>query len=90
MSDKYKTFQKISLKLMKILSGLAIAYVIALVGQEFIRYGSFSFVFILISITMAFLYVMKGYGFITLFLIDFLLVVFAFLLRFYILWAYSS
>ncbi len=90
MFNKYKTPWKIVLSLIKILSGLAIAYTMALVGQEFIKYGIFSFVFILISITMAFLYVVRGYGFITIFILNFFLVVFAFLLRLYVLWAYDS
>ena len=78
------------LRVIKTLSALAVAYVIALIGQELIKYGIFSFVFVMISVTISFLYLVKSSGFLVTLSIDVFLIVLAFLLRLYILWAYHS
>lgn len=81
--------KKISLWLAKVFSGFCLAYVLAYAGQEFISYGDFSFVFIILSIMGGFLYLLKGYGFIILFVVDSCLIVLAVLLRLYVLIAYG-
>ena len=69
---------------LKGLSGLFLAYVLALIGKEFIQYGVFAFLFILISVTMAFLYLVKGLRFPGIVFVDGILVAVALLLRFYV------
>ena len=72
----------VSLWILKGLSGLA--YVLALIGKEFIRYGTFAFLFIVISITMAFLYLVKELKFPGILLTDGILITVALFFRFYV------
>lgn len=74
----------IGLWVLKGLSSLVLAYVLALIGKEFIRYGLFAFVFIVISITMAFLYLVKELKFPGIILVDGILVAVALFFRFYV------
>ena len=63
---------------------MVLAYVLALIGKEFIRYGVFAFLFILISVTLAFLYLVKELRFPGIIFVDGILVAVALLLRFYV------
>ena len=74
----------ISLWFLKGLSGLVLAYVLALIGKEFIRYGLFAFIFIIISITMAFLYLVKKLKLPGIILVDGVLIAVALFFRFYV------
>ena len=74
----------ITLWILKGLSGLVLAYVLALIGREFIRYGLFAFLFVVISVTVAFLYLVKELRFPGIFLVDGALVAAALLFRFYV------
>lgn len=74
----------VSLLFLKGLSGLALAYVLALIGKEFIRYGLFAFLFIVISVTMAFLYLVKDLKFPGVILVDGILVMVALFFRLYV------
>ena len=85
-----KKAKKLSLAFFKGLSALCLAYVLALVGRELISYGLFSFVFLILSISLAFLYLVRGYGFFLVLILDIFLVILAFLLRFYAAMAYGS
>lgn len=85
-----KKIKKSSLIFFKAFSAVCVSYVLALIGSELISYGLFSFVFLMISITLAFFYLVRPYGFITLLLIDTGLVLLALLLRFYVILAYGS
>ena len=87
---KIKKIKKITLLLFKGLSAFCFSYVVTLIGQELISYGMFSFVFLLISVGLAFFYLVKNYGFLGVFLVDLFLVLLAFLLRFYVIIAYGS
>jgi len=87
MIDK---FQKISLKMLQILSALVVAYVIAIIGKELIKYETFSFVFVLISMTTAFLYVIKDSGWLVTVIIISVIFILALALRLYVLSAYNS
>ena len=82
--------KKISLWFLKVFSAFCFAYVLALMAQEFLKYGSFSFLFVLFSLILAFLYLVKNYGFLFVLLVDAFLVFLALLLRFYVVMAYAS
>ena len=82
-----KTFsriQTVTLWFIKGLSGGILAYVLALIGREFLQYGLFAFLFIVISVTSAFLYLVKELKFPGLFLVDGFLVALALFLKFYV------
>ena len=85
-----KRIKKISLLFLKVFSAFCVAYVLAFIGKELISYGIFSFVFLLISIGMAFFYLIKPYGFFIVLCVDVGLILFALLLRFYVISAYNS
>lgn len=85
-----KKIQKISLLSFKIVSAFCFSYVLTLIGQEFLSYGLFSFIFLLFSIGLAFFYFVKDYKFFGVLLVDIVLVLIAFLLRFYVIVAYGS
>lgn len=85
-----KKAKKISLLLFKGFSGFCFAFVLTLISQELISFGLFSFVFLLISIGLAFFYFVRGYKFPGVLVVDLILVLIAFLLRFYVIIAYSS
>ena len=85
-----KRLKEISLLVFKAFSCFCVAYILTLIAKEFLSFGLFSFVFLIVSLSMSFFYVIKPYKFLTVFLIDLLLIAFAFLLRFYVMTAYSS
>ena len=80
----------ISLFVFKGLSSFCVAYVLTLIGGELLSFGLFSFVFLILSIGLSFFYLIKPYKFLSVLMIDFVLVLLAFLLRFYVMTAYSS
>ncbi len=82
--------KKLSLTLFKGVSAFCLAYVLALIGQELISYGLFSFIFLLLSISAAFFYLVKGYKFLGVLIVDICLVAMAVLLRFYVILSYGS
>lgn len=81
---------KIVLWILKGLSGLVLAYVAALTGRELIKYGLFSFLFIVLSVAGAFLYLVKGLKFPGVLIVDAILVASAVLLRFYVQTAFEA
>ena len=85
-----KKIKKASLLIFKGVSAFCFAYVLALVGQELLSYGLFSFVFLLLSISMAFFYLVKDYKFLRVLMVDVCLIFLAVLLRFYVIMAYGS
>lgn len=85
-----KKIKKISLFLLKAFSAFCVAYVLTFIGKELLLYGIFAFVFLSISISMAFFYLIKPYGFLVVLLVDIGLILFALLLRFYVITAYGS
>ena len=85
-----KQFGVISLLVFKAISCFCVAYVLVLIGKELISFGTFSFVFLILSIGMSFFYLIKPYKFLTILLLDLILIAFALLLRFYVMTAYSS
>lgn len=82
--------KKISLFIFKVLSALCFSYVLALIVREFIVYGLFSFVFLILSISMAFFYLVRDMKFLGILVLNISLILFAFLLRFYVILAYGS
>ena len=82
--------KKISLLFFKGFSAFCFSYVLTLIGQELLSYGLFSFVFLLISIGLAFFYFVKDYNVFEVLVLDIFLVLMAFLLRFYVMMAYGS
>ena len=85
-----KKIKKISLLVFKGVSAFCFAYVLTLVGQDLISYGLFSFVFLLLSISLAFFYLVKDYKFFRILIVDVCLILLAVLLRFYVIIAYGS
>ena len=85
-----KSLKRFTLLFLKFVSASFVAYVMAFIGKELINYGSFSFVFIFISIFSAFLYVMKNQNFIGVLITNIILVAIALFLRFYVILAYGS
>ena len=60
MSLALNSVKVLGLWIFKGLSGLALAYILATAGKELIGFGLFSFVFLMISITWAFLFLVRG------------------------------
>jgi len=85
-----KKTKKTILITIKVLSSLCFAFVLTLVAQDFINFGLFSFIFLLLSLGSAFFYLIKNYQFLGVFLVDISLILLAFLLRFYVVFAYGS
>ena len=80
-----KLLKKLALLNLKVFFAFCCAYMIALMGREFISYGLFSFVFLLLSIGLAFFYFIKNYNFITVLLLQVIFVGIAVLLRVYVM-----
>lgn len=87
---RIKQIKKISLTVFKALSSFCVAYVLTLIGRELLSFALFSFVFLILSLSISFFYLIKPYNFLTVLLLDLFLVLFALLLRFYVMTAYSS
>ena len=79
-----KALYRIILWIVKGLSGVILAYVLALIGREFLQYGLFAFLFIVISVASAFLFLVKELRFPGVFLVDGFFVALALLLKFYV------
>lgn len=77
--------KKVSLLVFKGLSAFCFSYVIVLIGEDLISYGLFSFIFLLISISLAFFYFIKKSSFYEVLILDGALVLLALLLRFYVM-----
>ena len=85
-----KGIKKISLLLFKAFSCFCVAYVLTFIGREFLSFGLFSVVFLILSLSLSFFYLIKPYGFLWVFLLDICLIAGAVLLRFYVITAYHS
>lgn len=75
-SVKVTSLKKTFLWALKIFSGFIFAWVFTVMGREFINFGLFSFVFLLISLTTAFIYLVKDYKYVGLFFVLVLFMVF--------------
>ncbi|MBC6415252.1 MAG: hypothetical protein GDA46_02545 [Bdellovibrionales bacterium] len=85
-----KKLNTVSLILFKAFLSFCLAYVLSFIGKELISYGSFSFVFIFISVYFGFFYFLKPYKFKGVFMVSLILIGIAFFLRFYVIMAYST
>lgn len=85
-----KKAQQYFLFYLKVCSALCFAYILTLIGQELIGFKLFSFVFLLLSISLASFYVIKPYNLLIIMIIDISFICLFVLLRFYILSAYGS
>lgn len=74
----------------KLVSGLALGLTVALIGQEIINYGNFSFTFVIVATTGAFFRVSKKWQFVGVAVFDLICVLIGLLLRMYILVAPGS
>ena len=81
--------EKICLWTAKGLSGLVFAWVLTVTGKEFIKFGLFSFVFLLLSLTGAFIYLVKNYRYIGLLFVDIIFIILVFGFGFYVNLAYN-
>ena len=80
----------ISLKIIKLASGLILGFIFSVFGKELIDYGIFASVFVLLSSLLAFLYLVKDLNFLGIFLTDVLIVATALLLRLYVVLAQGA
>ena len=85
-----KTVARLGLFSAKTVSGLIFAYVTALTGKEFIHFGLFSFLFLLLSLTGAFLYLVKEFKYTGLFIVNAVFATLLFGFGFYADWAFNS
>lgn len=69
----------------KVISGAAIGLTFALIGEEIVGYGTFSFLFVIVTMTGAFLKVTRSLQFVGVAAIDLICVLIGLLLRMYIL-----
>ena len=85
-----KTLAGLGLFAAKMFSGLIFAYVTALTGKEFVNFGLFSFFFLLLSLTGAFLYLVKGFKWTGLCIVNAVFAALVFGFGFYVNWAFSN
>lgn len=69
----------------KLISGAAIGLTLALIGEEIIGYGTFSFIFVIVTMTGAFLKVSRSWQFVGVAAVDLICILIGLLLRMYIL-----
>lgn len=74
----------------RLISGMALGLTLALIGEEVMGYGTFSFTFVIVTVVAAFLRVSKGWQFVGVAVFDLICVLIGLLLRMYILVAPGS
>lgn len=85
---RLKTSSKeIGLFLFKSLTGLFVGLTLTLIFQEMIGYGTLSFVFVLLTVTFAFLRIAKGWNGLAVMVFNLICVLLGLLIRMYILLA---
>lgn len=85
----FHSLEKVFLWTIKGLSGLAFAWVLTVTGREFIQFGLFSFIFLLFSLTGAFIYLVKSYRYIGLLFVNIIFIALVFGFGFYVDLAYN-
>ena len=80
-----KNSQNISLFIARFLSGLFLGLTLTLVGQQILGYGQLIFWFIIVLTTAVFLKVTKGWKWVGVIVLDFILILIGLLLKMYIL-----
>ena len=90
LMKRFNKTKKVILFVFKGFSALCFSYVLAVLGIEFIGYGLFSFIFLILSFSMAFLYFVKPYGITGLMVVNVVLIFTAIFLRFYINYSFNS
>lgn len=84
--DKMKSSTgQLLLLLLKVLSGALVGLTLALIFQELIGFGTFSFVLIIVVVTLALLRIMKTWSWGRVLIFDLICVLVGLLLRMYIL-----
>jgi hypothetical protein len=74
----------------KLVSGIALGLTLALIFEEIIGYGSLAFIFVIVSVTAAFLRASKSLQFVGVAVFDLICALLGLLLRMYILIAPGS
>lgn len=77
--------QNIGLFVVRFLSGLFVGLTLTLVGQQILGYGQLLFWFVIILCTMVFLKITKGWKWVGVIVLDFILILMGLLLKMYIL-----
>ncbi|MES2769468.1 MAG: hypothetical protein V4596_10020 [Bdellovibrionota bacterium] len=80
-----KNSQNIGLFAVRLFSGLFLGVTLTLVGQQILGYGQFLFWFIIVLTTAVFLKITKGWKWVGIIVLDFILVLIGLLLKMYIL-----
>ena len=89
VSTTFESLRKNFLWGVKGFSGLAFSWVLTIMGKEFINFGLFSFIFLLLSLTMAFIYLVKDYKYTGVLCVDAILISLFFGFGFYVNLAYN-
>ena len=89
ISTAFKSIKTICLWAIKGFSGLAFAWILTIMGKELINFGLFSFVFLLISLTTAFIYLVRGYRYFGVFCVTSVFIGLIFSFGFYVNLAYN-
>ena len=89
LSIAFRNIKTVCLWGIKGLSSLAFAWVLTVMGQELINFGVFSFVFLIISLTTAFIYLIRGYKYIGVFCVVAVFIALIFGFGFYVNLAYN-
>ena len=87
---KLSIFNKYSLFLFKLFSGIALGIFISLIGQAILKYSYFSFMFIFLTVFAGFFKVVRKVNFLGVLLVDLIFILMIVLLRFYIIFSNSQ
>jgi hypothetical protein len=80
-----KNSQNIGLFIVRLLSGLALGVTLTLIGQQILGYGQLLFWFVIVLTTTVFLKMTKGWRWVGVIVLDFILILIGLLLKMYIL-----
>lgn len=89
ISATFQGIKKTCLWGIKGFSAFAFAWVFTIMGKEFINFGLFSFIFLLLSLAMAFIYLVKDYKYTGVLCVDAILISLFFGFGFYVNLAYN-
>lgn len=81
------TIHVVSKFLLKLLTGILLGLIFALIGEQVINYDKLVFTFVIVTILMMFFYISRKWSIIFILIFDLLFVLFALLLKMYIMMA---
>ena len=91
IQEKWRTSSNnLVLGTFRLLSGMVLALTFALIGSEALGYGNLTFLFVLVSITVAFMKISRKWRLVGVFIFDLICILVGMLLKIYILIAPGS